>query len=304
MSFLSKEEDILREIKYLKNAKTLWLDTEIADYLDPKKARLSLIQILPNGKKVTEKSSYEELIEQVLVFDVLDKTIPTEIFIDEIMADEKIEKVFHNKSFDLRYLGKEKAKNVKCTLIIAKSIPYHILPVENHKLGTLVEFFDVEKKVSKVEQASDWAIRPLSENQQKYAILDPVYLYIVDINLIPFKKKVDSDEQQIEDLEKKILSMEKEYKSMASEYEFLKTKLKQKMISDKKFDTENFKISISDSVSTHCSFKKLFDFVKEKEIDLDFEFYVNEKIKKELIKNNVKIEMNNTPRTVEKLLKK
>jgi ribonuclease D len=304
MSLYQKDDEILREIKNLKSSSLLWMDTEIADYMDPKKARLSLIQILPAGKKVNENSSYEELVEQVIVFDVLDQELVIETFINEIMKNEKIEKVFHNKSFDLRYLGKDEAKNCKCTLLMANSIPYHILPVKNRKLGTLVEFFDTQKKVSKTEQTSDWAIRPLSEDQVKYAMLDPVYLYIVDINLTPIQKKMEKDVQKIGDLEKKLFEMEESYQKMNSEYNYLKSKLKDTMISEKIYEGEHFKISFSDSNSCYCSFKTLMELVSERGVDLDFEFYCNENIKKEFKKHKLDVEMIENKKTVEKILKK
>ena len=95
----------------------LWIDTEVADYKS-KKPRLSLIQVLADPRDITGQQTY--------VLDVLDKPDITELFIDEIMADEEIEKVFHNASYDLRFLGKTTAKNVTCTLEMAKKLPYYL----------------------------------------------------------------------------------------------------------------------------------------------------------------------------------
>src|SRR4051812_14268426 len=106
MKWLNKKDEILKEIENLKSFKRLFLDTEIADYMNPKKARLSLIQILPD-LEYFEKLKIEDLLEKTIILDVLDQYEPIEIFINTIMTNDKIEKVFHNKKFDLRYLGSD-----------------------------------------------------------------------------------------------------------------------------------------------------------------------------------------------------
>ena len=101
--YLETAEEILDLISYIEAFKTLWLDTEIADW-QTKYPRLSLIQVLANPQDVTGESSY--------ILDVLNKPEIVSEFIDRIMVNAGIEKVFHNASFDLRYLGRKQAKNV------------------------------------------------------------------------------------------------------------------------------------------------------------------------------------------------
>jgi ribonuclease D len=184
---VEKEEEISTIITKLKNSSKLWVDTEIANWKDRKNASISLIQILPESKETTG-AGVDKLLKQVIMLDVLGKPKVIQLFIETIMKNEKIEKVFHNRSFDLQFLGGKEALNVSCTLANARKIPKDLLKSENLKLGTLVTLFYPDTKVSKDEQQSDWAKRPLSEDQVKYAYLDPVYLAMIDGKLIQFAK--------------------------------------------------------------------------------------------------------------------
>jgi len=184
---VEKEEEIISIIGKLKNSSKLWVDTEIANWKDRKNASVSLIQILPESKE-TSGAGVDKLLKQVIMLDVLGKPKAVQTFIDTIMKNEKIEKVFHNRSFDLQFLGQKEALNVSCTLANARKIPKDLLKSENLKLATLVTLFYPEVKVSKDEQQSDWAKRPLSEDQVKYAYLDPVYLAMIDGKLTQFAK--------------------------------------------------------------------------------------------------------------------
>ncbi len=159
--YLETAEEILGLITHIKAFETLWLDTELADW-QTKHPRLSLIQILSNPKDITGKSTY--------ILDVLDKPEIVSEFIKQIMANASIEKVFHNASFDLRYLGgKEKAKNITCTYKIAQQISKEVLGTNNLKLKTLaVELCKFPEAEIANEQGSDWGKRPL--------ILNPVLI--------------------------------------------------------------------------------------------------------------------------------
>ncbi|ACK73490.1 cell divisionFtsK/SpoIIIE [Gloeothece citriformis PCC 7424] len=178
MYYLTKPEDIKTAISKLVHYKTLWLDTEIADWYTPN-PRLSLIQILTNPKNIEENNVY--------VLDVLDKPDLIQDFINQIMKNPQIEKVFHNASFDIKYLGgKEEVKNVTCTLKIAKKIGKHSLNVPNLKLKTLAEYL-CNLPIVEDQQASDWGKRPLTELQLNYAKMDVVYLanvhhYLLTLN--------------------------------------------------------------------------------------------------------------------------
>ena len=175
MQYLKNSADIKTQIMQFALAKMLWLDTEIADW-NTSFPRLSLIQVLAVPQDYTG--------EDVYLLDVLDKPDLVIFFINKIMMNHQIEKVFHNASFDLRYLGDKSALNVTCTLKIARKIKREILQVSNLKLKTLAvelcSFLDVDTE----EQASDWGKRPLTDKQLKYAAMDTVYLAAVHRRLL------------------------------------------------------------------------------------------------------------------------
>jgi DNA segregation ATPase FtsK/SpoIIIE, S-DNA-T family len=106
------------------------------------------------------------------------------------MINPAIEKVFHNASFDLRYLSKDSARNVTCTLKIAQKIGKENLTVSNLKLKTLAVELCQFSNVDKEEGASDWGKRPLTQKQLKYAAMDTVYLAAVHRRLLEFSEKL------------------------------------------------------------------------------------------------------------------
>ena len=127
--------------------------------------------------------------ESTYILDVLDKPEIVSEFIEQIMANASIKKVFHNASFDLRYLGgKERAKNITCTYKIAQKISKKVLGTNNLKLKTLaVELCNFPSAKIANEQGSDWGKRPLSREQINYAKMDTVYLARVHHCLLEFK---------------------------------------------------------------------------------------------------------------------
>jgi S-DNA-T family DNA segregation ATPase FtsK/SpoIIIE len=101
--------------------------------------------------------------DRAYVLDVLDKPDLVAYFVSQIMADPKIEKVFHNANYDVKFLGKEQAQNVTCTWKMAKKLKKkasEINELPNLKLKTLAEELCHFSDVDKSEQASDWARRP------------------------------------------------------------------------------------------------------------------------------------------------
>jgi ribonuclease D len=103
----------------------------VADY-DSKTPRLSLIQILADSTDLTG--------ERVTILDVLERLDRTDYFITKILLVDRIEKVFHNASYDCKFLGgKSKVKKITCTLELAKKVPYYIAPLLNYQLKTLAE---------------------------------------------------------------------------------------------------------------------------------------------------------------------
>jgi S-DNA-T family DNA segregation ATPase FtsK/SpoIIIE len=175
MHYLTEASEIYNQISQLSLSKTLWIDTEIADcYTD--KPKLALIQVLADYTDLTGESAY--------IFDVLGKPDLAVYFINQIMVNPQIEKVFHNAGFDLKYLGKELAQNVTCTLKIARKITKEVLQTTNLKLKTLAAELCQFSHVDAEEGTSDWGKRPLTQKQLNYAAMDTVYLAAVHYRLL------------------------------------------------------------------------------------------------------------------------
>ncbi len=175
MHYLTKASEIQTQIAKFALAKVLWLDTEVANW-NTSYPKLSLIQILAEPADSTGKFAY--------ILDVLDKPDLIAFFIQQIMVNSQIEKVFHNASFDLKYLGDKSAQNITCTLKLARKINLKTLQTSNLKLKTLAtelcQFSDVDTE----EGTSDWGKRPLSDKQLHYAAMDTVYLAAVHRRLL------------------------------------------------------------------------------------------------------------------------
>lgn len=178
MHYLTTATEILELISTLTSHKTLWLDTEIADFRTENR-RLSLIQVLADSTDSTGVSAY--------LLDVLDKHDLAEYFMNQIMFNPNIEKVFHNASFDVKYLGGHLANNITCTLKLARKVTRERLEVSNLKLKTLASELCHFVNVDADEGSSDWGKRPLSHKQLKYAAMDTVYLAAVHRKLLEIK---------------------------------------------------------------------------------------------------------------------
>ncbi len=122
MPYLNAANKIRDIIAEYTTATTLWIDTEVAEY-NSRNPRLSLIQVLDDPDDMSG--------DRVLLLDVLDQPDVVANFIEQIMVNSGIEKVFHNAGYDVKFLGNKEVENVTCTLEIAKKIPYHLLPASN-----------------------------------------------------------------------------------------------------------------------------------------------------------------------------
>jgi DNA segregation ATPase FtsK/SpoIIIE, S-DNA-T family len=178
MHYLVDNTKIIAQITHLSSAKILWIDTETADW-QSSNPKISLIQVLADATDLTGANAY--------IFDVLNKPELVTYFVNQIMANPNIEKVFHNASYDVRFLGKEQAQNVTCTWKMAKKLKKKAIEISqlpNLQLKTLAEELCQVPNVDKSEQSSDWGRRPLSEKQLKYAKFDTVYLSQVHQRLL------------------------------------------------------------------------------------------------------------------------
>lgn len=182
MTYLIQDDEIKAVIEKLKAAKILWIDTEVADWDTPLK-RLSLIQVLANPNNRNSDAAY--------ILDVLDKPDLVAYFINNIMINPQIEKVFHNAGFDLKYLGKNESQNITCTWKLAQKIGKERLGVTNLKLKTLATELCQFTNVDTAEQVSDWGQRPLTKKQLEYAKMDTVYLAYVHQYLLNNNNKAN-----------------------------------------------------------------------------------------------------------------
>lgn len=178
MHYLVDSTIILAQIDKFASYKILWIDTETADW-QTSNPKISLIQVLADPTDLTGDNAY--------ILDVLNKPDLVTHFVKQVMANPDIEKVFHNSTYDVKFLGKELAQNVTCTWKMAKKLKKksaEIKLLSNLKLKTLSEELCNFSNVDKSEQSSDWGRRPLSNKQLQYAKMDTVYLAQVHLRLL------------------------------------------------------------------------------------------------------------------------
>ncbi|MEC4817670.1 MAG: ribonuclease D [Scytonema sp. PMC 1069.18] len=278
MPYLTSASTIRSVIAKYTTAKTLWIDTEVADY-NTRNPRLSLIQVLDDPQDLSG--------DRIFILDVLNQPETTAEFIDKIMINPQIEKVFHNANFDLKLLGNKKAKNVTCTLEMAKQIPYYALPVSNYQLKTLAaelcDFYNIDKQ----EQSSDWGRRPLSEEQIEYAYLDCIYLAQVHLRLLELNQEMNPDpaEENLTSLNLRYAEIEEQWKILNSEYEHLKERIKKAMHVQNIDETTYFQLKPYEKKSIKVAFTELAKLVQDQGIDFDFPITLTQKLQKDLGEN-------------------
>ena len=146
---------------------TLWIDTEVADWFTPS-PRLSLLQVRGADGRL-------------YVIDVLApgmRAVLDEAFIPAVMASPHVQKWAHSASYERRFLGQDRVANLECTLQLARSVPYHRLPVPSFSLASLARHL-LGEYVDKTHQGSDWGARPLHPDQLDYAAADPEWCFQV-----------------------------------------------------------------------------------------------------------------------------
>ncbi|MBD0265122.1 MAG: ribonuclease D [Tolypothrix sp. Co-bin9] len=278
MPYLTSAREIYSLVAEYTNSPTLWIDTEVADYKS-KNPRLSLIQVLDDAKDMSG--------DRVYLLDVLDQPDIVGDFISQIMLNSAIEKVFHNASYDLKFLGNKKAKNVTCTLEMAKKIPYYILPLSNYQLKTLAVELCKFNNIEKQEQSSNWGKRPLSEEQIEYACLDCIYLAQVHQRLIELKEETSPDPatEDLISLAARYQQVEQQYKLLNSEFAHLQERVKQAMQAQNLSETPDFKLTSYERETMKVPFIELARLVQTEGINLDFPITVTKKLKTDLGEN-------------------
>jgi ribonuclease D len=272
MPYLTAANDIKALIAKFAQARILWIDTEIADYkINP---RLSLIQVLADSRDLTGDATF--------LFDVLDQPELAAAFINQIMVNPDIEKVLHNASYDIRFLGNDDAQNITCTLQMARKIPDYILPLPNRQLKTLIEALCGISYVDKSEQGGDWEKRPLSDRQLNYATMDAVYLAQLHRRLLDIIDECypDPATENLTVLGEKYQKIESEWKPLDSEISEVKERFKAGMLEQKIRDTSYFELS--SSIAMKVDFMTLAHLTQAEGIELSFPVTLTKEIQRQL----------------------
>ncbi|MBW4619417.1 MAG: ribonuclease D [Cyanosarcina radialis HA8281-LM2] len=275
MMYFTDAEDIQELIASYAQMPRLWVDTEVADY-QTRKPRLSLIQVLHHPEDLTG--------DRVAIFDVLDRPELVADFIDSIMANSAIEKVFHNANYDLKFLGKPAAQNVTCTWEMAKKIPYYLLPLPNLQLKTLAEKLCLFSSVSKAEQTSDWGQRPLTDRQLYYAKMDPVYVAQVHQQLLQITElnHIDPAKEDLNLLTQRYREIADRWQMLNTEMEHLQERIKKAMQAQDISENDTFELSSYQKSSKKVPFHELAKLAQLQAIELDFSVTLTQKLQKEL----------------------
>jgi ribonuclease D len=278
MPYLTDPRQIHDLIAEYTNAKILWIDTEVADYKS-RNPRLSLIQVLDDPQDMSG--------DRVYLLDVLEQPDVVVSFVDQVMVNPAIEKVFHNASYDIKFLGNKKAKNITCTLEIAKKIPYYLLPLPNYQLKTLATALCNFNNIDKQEQSSSWGERPLREEQIEYAYLDCIYLAQVHSHLLKLQKKVSPDPitEDLTALGKRYTQLEEEWKLLNSEFEHLQERTKKAMQAQNILETPFCQLTSYERKTVKVAFAELAKLIQTQSISLDFPVTLTQKLQKDLGKN-------------------
>ncbi|SRR5579883_727297 len=297
MPYLTSKSEISSLVVEYTKARTLWLDTEVAEYRN-KYPKLSLIQVLDDP---TDLSG-----DRIFILDVLEFPDIIADFIDKIMINPNIKKVFHNASYDLKLLGNKKAKNITCTLEMAKKIPYYLLPVPNYQLKTLAAELCHFGNIDKTEQSSDWGQRPLTEEQIEYAYLDCIYLAQIHQRLIELNDQINKEPttEDLKALTSRYREIEHQWRLLNSEFEHLQERVKKAMQAQNVSETSDFKLTSYERATVKVPFAELVRLVESQDLNLDFPITLTQKLQKDLGENlehlSVDIEKNTSWRLIPK----
>ena len=153
----------------IKISNTIAIDSETMG-LNPKRDKLCLIQI-SNGDGICH------LIK-------IDLTNKKPVNLIKILKNNKIQKIFHYARFDVAVFKqnfKINIKNIYCTKIASKLVRTY---TDKHGYKDLCSEL-LNQNISKTEQSSDWG-GELSQQQQKYAATDVLYLHKIKASFYQF----------------------------------------------------------------------------------------------------------------------
>lgn len=275
MNYLTRPQEIKQAIENYTQAKTLWLDTEVADYRS-KTPQLSLIQLLDHSTDLTGQT--------VTILDVLDYPDLVESFIAKIMVNASIQKVMHNASYDCQFLGKRKAKNITCTLQMVQSFPYYLVPLPNYQLKTLAETLCCFPPIDKSAQESDWRQRPLTQQQLIYAKMDVVYLAQIHHRLLQLSQLVSPNPQteNLPELALRYRHIEHNWKILDTEVKHLKERIKKAMESQNIADINGFKLTQQQRNNKTVNLNELAKVIYTSGITIDTSIKLTQDLQKKL----------------------
>lgn len=185
--FINNNEQLIKMCKELEKEDILGIDIECENNLHYYGLQVALIQISSKDKNY---------VVDTVVLKNIDPLV-------EIFENEKITKIFHDVSFDLRMLKSEYDCDIKN--IYDTQLAVAFLNREQLGLGNLLEeFFNVKKQCK--FQMADWIKRPISEDMLSYAIHDT--LHLIDLKKIlddKLKKegKLDWVYEEMKNIERK-----------------------------------------------------------------------------------------------------
>ena len=181
-------------------------------------------------------------------------------------------------------MGKNQAKNVTCTLELAKTIPYYMLPIPDLSLKTLAETLCDVPKVDKSQQSSDWGQRPLSQQQLNYAKMDSVYLAMIHQKLLHLKQLSNPNPafEDVTALAQRYMELKQQLQLIDSEFGHVETLLKTAMQAHNINETDKLKLSQSSRKTMKVEFSELAEVTQNQRLNLDFQIALTQKLQKQL----------------------
>lgn len=179
VTVINSNEVFLKAVEFIENFNIIALDTEtfplkpIIDGVEQPKAvtTLSLLQLC-----VSEQSSFLDRENKRKFCFVVDLTANINMeFMKSILVSNKFVKVIHNAQYDVNIIQSNKGillDNVWCTMVAER---VNLNSEKGLKLANLAQrHLNIE--MDKAMQHSEWHIRPLSEEQFVYSVLDSTIL--------------------------------------------------------------------------------------------------------------------------------
>jgi ribonuclease D len=153
---VTKPADLAQALDAARQASAVAVDTEAASfhrYVD----RIYLIQVsTPDGTTILDPLALDDLSP-----------------LGDLLADERVEKVFHDADYDLRILDRDYGFRVR--RVFDTRIGAHLAGEPAVGLAALLEKY-CGVRLSKAHQKADWSRRPLPEGMLSYAAADTQHL--------------------------------------------------------------------------------------------------------------------------------